>query len=34
MVTTGAYTGMVRAKPGQRIAVRFAGFPACEVGIS
>jgi 2-keto-4-pentenoate hydratase len=34
MVTTGAYTGMVLAKPGQRIAVRFAGFPVCEVGIS
>jgi len=34
MVTTGAYTGMVHAKPGQRIAVRFAGFPVCEVGIS
>lgn len=34
MVTTGAYTGMVRAKPGQRVAVRFAGFPVCEVGIT
>jgi len=34
MVTTGTYTGMVHAKPGQRVAVRFAGFPACEVGIS
>ena len=31
VITTGAYTGMNVAKPGERITVRFAGFPACTV---
>ena len=31
MITTGAYTGMNVAKPGQRVAVRFGGFPVCTV---
>jgi 2-keto-4-pentenoate hydratase len=31
MITTGAYTGMNVAKPGQRVAVRFGGFPVCAV---
>jgi 2-keto-4-pentenoate hydratase len=31
MITTGAYTGMNVAKPGQRVSVRFAGFPVCTV---
>jgi len=31
MITTGAYTGMNVAKRGERVTVRFAGFPACTV---
>jgi 2-keto-4-pentenoate hydratase len=31
MITTGAYTGMNVAKRGQRVSVRFAGFPVCTV---
>ena len=31
MITTGAYTGMNVAKPGQRVSVRFGGFPVCTV---
>jgi 2-keto-4-pentenoate hydratase len=34
VITTGAYTGMNVAKAGQRITVRFAGFPACTVTTS
>ena len=34
MITTGAYTGMNPAKPGQRVAVRFGGFPVCTVTTS
>ena len=31
VITTGAYTGMNVAKAGERVTVRFAGFPACTV---
>ena len=31
MITTGAYTGMNVAKAGQRVSVRFGGFPVCTV---
>ena len=31
IVTTGTYTGLTRAKPGQRVTARFTGFGAAEV---
>jgi 2-keto-4-pentenoate hydratase len=31
MITTGTYTGMKVAKRGQRVSVRFGGFPVCTV---
>ena len=31
-VTTGTYTGLTFAKPGQTVVVEFAGFGAVEVG--
>ena len=34
MITTGAYTGMQVCKPGQRVSVRFAGFPVCTVAVA
>ena len=34
MITTGAYTGMNVAKTGQRVSVRFGGFPVCTVTTS
>ncbi len=34
MITTGAYTGMQVCKPGQRVSVRFAGFPVCTIAVA
>lgn len=31
VVTTGTYTGLNRASPGQRVVARFAGFGTAEV---
>lgn len=31
VVTTGTYTGLIRAKPGQRVTALFTGFGAAEV---
>lgn len=34
MITTGAYTGMQIARRGQRVSVRFGGFPVCTITTS